>query len=82
MSMPITMPQKLLPPVPMFTQAEMDNAAVMVNYPLPIDGMTDFSMGLQGQMPMVFDGTAALDAVAAAGQMETTDSIDWAQYIA
>ena len=80
MSMPITMPQKTLPPVPMFTQAEMDNVAAMVNYPLPLDGMTDFSMGLQ--MPMVFDETVALDAVAAAGQMQTTDSIDWAQYIA
>ena len=79
------MPQKILPPVPMFSQMEMDNAAAFLNYQLQTDGMAQFSIEMQGQMPIVYEDTAALDAVAAAGQMNmgrTTDSIDWAQFIA
>ena len=79
------MPQKILPPVPMFSQTEMDNAAAFLNYQLQTAGMAQFSSEMQGQMPIVYEDTAALDAVAAAGQMNmghTTDSIDWAQFIA
>lgn len=77
------------PPVPIFGPQSMDDvaAAAFLTYQLQTDGMADFAHAQMQVLPMIYEDTAALDAVAEAGQInmgmgQSTESIDWAQFIA